>query len=213
MRIVSSTTLLAVKHNNYLYFGADRRISRSDTWYGTKPQPKVRKRNGILLMGTGTVYLSDEVIDNMPFPTASENEDTAHYVKVTLVDAVVSYLQKRGRIEKGQAKLSGGKDNRALAHVLIGIKGRLFSLGVDSTSIDAIEVGLPYASGCGGDLAMGSFLTTGHLNEDLLKPPMSIVARIKLAIQTASEGSWGCDDDVTIMSDQPNFEGPADYDI
>ncbi len=188
----SLTCLAAIKHRGKIYMAADRRTSWDMSQAQEMPRPKIKKRDGVILAGTGDGYLCTLIVDIMKIPIG-EGQDLDIYMHWTFHQAVTKLLLAKGYAdEHKQLKIppSGG------AEILVAIQGMLYTVLIDNPDAENLdnpfglvsieEVNFPYASGCGGHLAWGSLLTTETLD---MKPK----DRLKLALQVAAKVSPGCD--------------------
>jgi hypothetical protein len=66
--------------------------------------------------------------------------------------------------------------------------------GCSGGLIQITELSVPYATGCGGQLAWGSLLTTENL-------AMKDKERLELALKVAAKVSPGCDDNIDFVSE------------
>lgn len=85
------TCILAVRYTkNKIYLAGDRRITADDELY-TMPQPKVSKRNGVLLGVCGDAGFCQLVNNSLKIPTPFQ--DTARYINFAFVNSVKSLLK------------------------------------------------------------------------------------------------------------------------
>jgi hypothetical protein len=222
--IKSSTVLATIELGNRLYFAADRRISWDMSKAAISPTPKVAKRNGILLSGTGYASICFEVIHRSTFPIY-KGQDPDNYVHNEFLPAIISDLRTVGIVDKDERRLASPakSDYRPSAVILIGIKSdnvtAVYELDMTSDSISIDRVPTTYAHGCGGDYAMAilSFLTQPNFefavpykkikgkdrhykmlrNYEVLKLGEEDVLRT--AIMAAAQHSPGCDDNTDIL--------------
>ena len=192
----TSNTCLAVirekqvkKTRGELVFAADRRISWGMSHCQIGVRPKVVKRNGVILAGTGTSYLCDLICELTPIQDIGKYEDGFSYVHNVLHPNIKRTIVDKGYGDK-DGNLSLPEDMGAV--ILVGVQHELFELAVEGNylSIDAINA--PYAHGCGGHYALGSLKTTENLK-------ISSEERLSLAIGVAAELSPGCDNRMDII--------------
>lgn len=181
-------TCIAILKNKRgkIYVAADRRVSDDRGVYQTRPNPKVIKRQGLILTGCGDSYLLDQISRHMNIPR-NNNYDTDTYIHYCLYQAVQKFLINRGYTD----------DHRNLripddmqTEILIVLDGRLYSMMLDRI-IRLEELSCPYATGTGGELAWGSLLTTEGSN-------MTVEQRLKTAIVISSVVNLTCDNQVDI---------------
>lgn len=199
-RPISNTCIAVVKDKKgKLVMASDRRVSWGFSQAQAMPGPKCFHRNGVLLAGTGDAYLCMLIAKHMPFPKKSEEDDLESYV----YDGLYEYI-KRMLLSKGftQDDKNVHIPVNMSAEVLIGVGGRLFSAIIENPSkenelqgmISMDEVALPYATGCGGQLAWGSLLTTDGTK-------MSAEDRLQIALTVAATVSPGCDANVDMVKE------------
>ncbi len=68
----SKTCIAAIKHKGKVYMAADRRVSWDFGQCQSMPHPKVLKRNGLILAGTGDAALCTLIVKNMKFRPYSQ---------------------------------------------------------------------------------------------------------------------------------------------
>ena len=194
----SRTCIAAVKDKRgRIVMAADRRASWDFSQAQAMPRPKIQKRNGLLLAGTGDGYLCTLIVDLLHVPV-NEVEDPDTYMHWTLLKEVNKLLKAKGFVDQhNQLRIPADSG----VEVLIACSGRLYTLTIDNPEpyketpgglISIDEVSLPYASGCGGQLAWGSLLTTGLLGT------MKAKERLTIALTVAAEVSPGCDANIDI---------------
>lgn len=178
------------KTGGELVFAADRRISWGMDHQQIAVNPKVVKRNGVILAGAGSGYICDIACSLVPIPDMSPKTTPFLYVHQVLRESLVSTLIANGcKDEQGNLALAKGQS----ALILVGIKGELFEMNIHpdiGVSIDCINA--PFACGCGGAYALGSLKTTERLS-------MGVEDRLKIALVVASDISPGCDSNVDIV--------------
>lgn len=195
-RIVSNTCLAVVREKlnkkklGELVFAADRRISWGSAQFQELVYPKVRKRNGIILAGTGDSYLCDLVVQLTPIPDIPPKVKVFNYIHQILRECV-----ERTLIENGMKsdKDSLGIPSKMHVAILAGIKGELYEFNIcERYGIIINQIDAPYGHGCGGDYALGSLKTTENLK-------MTSEDRLTVALNVASELSAGCDNKIDIV--------------
>jgi len=195
-RIISNTCLAVLrekfdkKKKGELVFAADRRISWGSSQYQSMTYPKVRKRNGFILAGTGDAYLCDLIVQLTNLPDIPKGMKIFNYVHQVFRRCMEETLIENGL--KGE-KDSIGIPEKMSAIVLLGVNRELFEISVDdSYGIVINPINAPYGHGCGGDYALGSLKTTENLK-------MSSEDRLTIALNVASELSAGCDNKIDIV--------------
>jgi hypothetical protein len=192
----SMTCIAAIKQRNgKIAMAADRRASWDFSQAQAMPRPKIQKRDGIIMAGTGDCYLISLIIDLMAVPEVIE--DTDIYMYELFYDAVVKLLIRKRFCDEHKVLKIPKESN---AEIIVAVSNKLFSVIIDNPEqyndypngmVSIGELNLPYASGCGGALAWGSLLTTEPLN-------MKVKERLLIALNVAAQVSPGCDDKVDI---------------
>lgn len=216
----SRTCIVAVKNKqNKIIMAADRRIS-SDDKYQESPIPKIAYINGFLVGGTGDCELLQLITENLAL---GQEGNITSYMYYGFKNSLVKTLKQHGyRDEHNLLRLQKDSD----LELLVAKEGRLFSINFNSghgpdivpspSTLGIIEVSLPYATGCGGDLAWGSLLSTDGDSKEILlykldknfgvdKLPKNVKSldEIKLlyAINVAAKVSSGCDSRIDIIKE------------
>lgn len=179
--------MLKDKKGNF-WFAGDRRMSWGMHKAIKSPKPKITKRNGVMLAGTGDAALCDLVVNHFPIPDVVYDKWVQGYMFDTFVPKLKEFLKANGRLDKDGETLSRGD-----ASIVVGVEGKLFDLTLDESIICYVHVEAPYAAGCGGQLALGSLLTTEGTK-------MNIKDRLKLALRVAAKASPGCDGHIDILT-------------
>ena len=200
-----STTCIGVLKmpNGKLIMAGDRRMSWGFSQAQKMPGSKVIKRQGLLLGGTGSCYLLTILSKLCPIPDVIDKLDdemVETFVHTSLKKEIHDFLVSQGFGDKDSHLIIPGDLSIEL---LIGIRGRLFSVIVENADSDTAdargiividEVNLPYATGCGGQLAWGALLES----EDSDKTPKE---RLRRALKAAAEVSPGCDKNITFVQE------------
>lgn len=192
----SNTCIAVLKtKRGKLMMAGDRRASW-DHQAQKMPRPKIQKREGLLLGGTGDGYLCTLIVDILSLPEY-ENIDTDSYMHHKFQTAIVRLLKSKNFCDNKGLHIPTDTE----AEIIVGIQGKLYQVIIsneDSRNHGGIitidELNTPYATGCGGLLAWGSLLTTQDLN-------LSDKERLKLALSVAAQVSTGCDGNVDIISE------------
>ncbi len=193
-----SNTCLAVLRDTSgkLWFAGDRRVSWGMHRAQRMVKPKIAKRDGILLAGTGVGSLCDEIVQLLQIPEQGKHGDPFLYIHEVFMPSLFEHLRHKGYLHKEERRLGhngeGMEDHWFGAAILIGLKGQLFELDVDNEHIGVDLIDAPHAHGCGGDLALGSLLTTEGTK---LHPK----TRLEKALRVAAQVSPGCDDNIDVL--------------
>lgn len=201
-KIVSNTCLAIVRDDKgKLHLAGDRRISWGYHKAQVMVRPKVMKRDGLLLAGTGVSAICTEVVALFPIPEVSPTIDVEIYINEIFIPNLMNFLHDKHymhpverRLHYKEELLRHGVEEWFGALILIGIKGQVFELTVDNDVIAADLVDAPTAAGCGGELALGSLLTTE-------KTKMPAKKRLITALTVAASVSPGCDHNIDIVSE------------
>lgn len=191
--MIKSSTCIAVIRNKKgkLVFAGDRRISWGVSAQ-VSPISKVVKRDGFLFGGTGNAYLCGLLCNSLSLPEVPKNMTAMAYAHEVLIPTVLTTLEEKGLLD-GVHKTITSEDTSV--EVVVGIKSELFSLFVDKDAgVGVVPINTPYATGCGGDFAMGSLMTTEG-------SPIKDLDRLKYALRVAAQASPGCDANVDIIQE------------
>lgn len=197
----SNTCIAAIKVNNKIMIASDRRVTWNGDQYQTMPRSKTRKRNGILISATGDSYLCTLMVDQLEIPTAPTKPSLLDkYIHNTLRNKILKLLTSKQFINEHDALDIGlGRS----AEILVAVRGHLFQFIIQNMGdrnsrvgdvVEADEVNLPYATGCGGLVALGSLITTDTLKYEPKK-------RLELALTVASQVMSGCDSNIDVISE------------
>jgi len=186
------TCIAAIKHKGKIYVAGDRRASWDMSQAQVMPFAKVIKRDGVILAGTGDCYVLNLITRVLHIPQVDTDIDT--YMFHHLQRAIRGLLIEKGFTD-GQKILRIPEELET--EIVIAISGTLWAIqiqdskphGIGIISVD--QCNLPYATGCGGQLAWGSLLTTEDME---MKPKDRLIKALKVAAQV----SPGCDDKVDI---------------
>lgn len=190
--MIKSNTCIAVIKNKQgkLLMAGDRRCSWGSHQYQSIPWPKVVKRDGFLFGGTGDAHVLSLIANYMPI-TPDYNRLGDKYLYSIFFDNMRNFLKERS-FENTLVETS--------TEILIGYQSRLYTMNIEvnhakhKQHIDLLEINVPFATGCGGQLAWGSLLTTETLN---MKPH----ERLKMALRVAAQVSAGCDNNIDIIEE------------
>lgn len=109
-----------------------------------------------ILAGSSGDYRAGYLVRLTPLPE-DETEDAYAYIAGPFVDA----LRKRFQ-EAGWQKLSDGRDGDNDVHVLVGYRGRLFSIWEDFQAVETVHDYM--AIGAAMTVALGSLHSTGGID-------------------------------------------------
>lgn len=203
MKRKSSTCIAAIYYKKgKIAMAADRR----ETWdYGqcqTMQEPKIAKRLGMILAGTGDSYLCDLIVNQLVLPDANEFTDIKDYMHNAFHGALYQALVKKKFSNKDKMLVIAPHDH---CEIVIAVKGTLWSViienpdpenqMVESGRISILPLSLPYATGCGGKWAWASLDTTEILEIKSYKE------RLKIALEVAAKNAPGCDNNVDIIAE------------
>jgi hypothetical protein len=195
--MIKSQTCLAVVRDDKgkLWFAGDRRSS----WHFGKaikgPRPKVTKKNGILLAGTGVASICDLVTERFEVPKQEDKETSMQYM-VRFEDELLAWLREEKWVKEDSrclTKQGEEEEHELMAIILVGVGSDLYEVDLACTSpLQSTPIDAPYGAGCGGSLAWGSLLTSAKLGWTEKK-------RLKEALKVAAKVSPGCDDNIDIL--------------
>ena|ERR1700733_9417048 len=212
IRKKSNTCICAVKSKRgKIWIAADRKASWDFSKAQSMPRPKIIKRDGVILGGTGSGYLCTLMVDILTIPERKK-ESLDIYIHMIFKEHVREELINQGYTEEHNL-LKIPKEEEA--EILIVIEGHLYSMiicnpdeqgdysnGFGMIMID--EVGLPFGTGCGGQIAWGALLENADLyikEED--KDPRKLTEKERLirAVEKACEVSPGCGLPIDVLSE------------
>lgn len=200
LRKQSRTCIAAIRsRSGKIIMAGDRRVSWDFSQAQTMSRPKINKRGGVILGGTGDGFLCSLIIDIMDIPEVTENLDD--YIFNKFRRSITKIIKENGMVtEHGQLKIPSEMD----AEIVIAISGKLYQAIISNPDpekeassglISLDEVSLPYATGCGGKVAWGSLLTQQRID----KYPKR--EHLKIALEIAAEVSPGCNAVIDVMSE------------
>lgn len=172
------TCILAVRdQKNKIWVGADRRVSMGNQCY-VNSNPKVFKRDGIIIAYAGDAVLGEMIGKNFKIP-ARQIKNIDLYVHEMLYYSI--YKQYKRRYYDPEKEVD----------CLFAIKGKLFSLQIVKEKLDIIEIPTPYAIGSGAEFALGSYCTLEDYD-------LYIEDKIRTALQITAKLNHYCDDKIDI---------------
>lgn len=196
-KIISNTTIAVIRNRktNKLMMAGERRITVSDGTYYVSPVPKVVNNNGILLGATGEGYLCGLVTMDINITPKLPNQSTYDYMKTTFLSCIESVLMSKNYIDNfGNYKFPAN----TFCELLVGINKEVYVIWIQKQDEDSIiqvhPCIAPYAIGCGGEMAMGSILSTENSK-------LSDRNRLILALSVAAERQNGADDVIDIIEE------------
>lgn len=192
MKRISTTCIAAmVDETGKVWMAGDRRLSQSSGLYEAGPHPKVAKLNGVLMGGSGTWYIVEEILSGF-LPPKRGKETVQQYFKTKFIEAITDFLIKRKYIKEGELGLDEDVvgDGEA-ASFLIAVDGSVAEMNVETKRISTVCLSFPATIGCGAQLALGSLLTE--------RPGISTAVRLLEAVKVAGKGNSGCDENVDII--------------
>lgn len=203
MKKLKSNTCIAAlaDKRGKIYIAADRRVSWDFSQCQTMPTPKVIKRDGVILAGTGDGYLCDILTKLLNIPLNTRELDSLFYLHEIIYPQIIKLLTRKGMFDHHEKALKIPAD--AYCEVLLVFNHKLFSIciynpdpnSIKSSGIITIDqLAIPYATGCGGQLAWGSLLTTENLG-------LNVKERLRVALNVAATVSPGCNNEIDIESE------------
>jgi hypothetical protein len=179
----------------------DRRMSWADGQVQVMPKPKIIKIGHMLLGGTGSCYLLNLMTTLLDIPELPAKEDTHVYMYHSFKQQIHKLLIQQGLTDRDRHLILPSDLSLEL---VVALNGHLFSVDIENPDQDSHkeyglrglisidELAVPYGTGCGGQLAWGSLLTTADME---LTPQ----ERLKLALNAAAQVSSGCDQNIDII--------------
>src|ERR1051326_7793435 len=171
MKRPRSNTCIAVCANKKgrLFMAADRRISWDFSQATSMNQPKIAKRDGLLLGATGDGSLCTQLVNVMNIPENTRGLEPEGYIHEIFFVAVKKLLDRKGYSDEHKVLRIPPETG---VELVIGIEGRLFSMLIENQDpmsehhsglITIDELPVPYATGCGGQWAWSSLKTSAKL--------------------------------------------------
>lgn len=187
------TCIVAIKtKNNKVMMGAERLV----TCRGHKEEmkkPKIRKRNGIIIAGTGDGHLCSLIVDMFPIPPViPEDISIFQYMHEIFRPALIEYLILNKYFREDALYIP----RHNTADFLIGVSGQVWeclintSEETDFTIISVDSLNTPTATGSGGAFAKGALDALYSLKKSELDDRTIIKKSIQAAIN-CSTGSGG----------------------
>lgn len=195
----SNTCLAVIRHKGKLIFGADRRASWGFDQAQTMPIPKLAKRNGLLLAGTGGSFLCTLIVDVLNVPHYSPEMDTDIYMHNDFFRAVKKLMIDKGFCDEHKSLRFPEPMG---AEIIVGINHKLYNVTIENMdpsnhhtigSIIIDRLNTPYATGCGGQWAWGTLETLIQLEQEGLIAASSGKDKLTRALMIAAKYSPGCD--------------------
>lgn len=184
------------KKNGKIIIASDRRMSWGMGKQQKKPKPKSVGKGGLLVAGTGSCFVLSLAREVLEFPEIGKDQDPVQYMNNEFSFALRKLLLDKGMGSNNELKVPQDLS----AALLVACKGHLFEVDMaaspETSSVIIIdEINTPYASGCGGALALGSLMTTegSKLTER---------ERLKIALKVAAKVSPGCDGNIDYVEEK-----------
>ncbi len=208
IRKQNGTCIAAIKsRTGKIVMAADRRASWDMSQAQTMPRAKLVYRNGLILAGTGDGFLCHLIVDILDFPPYLSDYDQDSYLHGDFYNSIRRLLDRKGMMDKDKMlKIPVDVD----AEILIACGGRLYLMDIFNPSdtdnyphglITLDEAALPFAAGCGGQLAWGALLQQDKLlKEKGLK--LSNTDRLIQALNVAADVSPGCNNIIDICTEK-----------
>ena len=200
MKKITHTCISAIKlRDGRIMMAGDRRCSWGWGFAAECPEPKVIKKNGFLLGGTGDSDFLELILD--AFEPDQEGE-LKTYLHFKFKRDVAKFLKQQGyRDEHDLLRLPAEAD----CEILLAKENKLFVVTfrpgelerpLPEPSIISIgEVKPPFAVGCGAASALPILLAK------LKEVSYNTKEHLRLAMQTAADISPGCDGRVDFISE------------
>lgn len=195
----SGTCIVALKNSRgKILVAADRRASWSFSKAVTMNKAKVRKRDGIIIAGTGSGALCSLFVDAFT-PPEYNGEDLDIFMHFVFHRAIKKILTNHDYADEHKV-LKIPSDSGC--ELIIGIAGHVYTVDIfnpeeEHTHINGLinidEVPTPYTTGCGGEHAKGAIDACMHHG---IKDTRLIATT---AIKVAANNSPGCDDKIDIV--------------
>ncbi len=168
------TCIVAIAKDGVVYMGGDRLISAGQTTYIGGPKIYFVKNNGKrdFLFGDAGAVRAGNLLKSIAF----EMEECYDDPVLTLVNQVVTAIREIINENGAVQHFDDGTD--AYNNLLIGYRGRLFH--VDSALGVTEPIDGYFATGSGGDFALGSLATTNEMD-------ISPKDRLRMALEASEK--------------------------
>lgn len=188
------TCIVTLKTKDRIYMAADKRVSFATTASKIR-YPKIIKTGGILLGFAGNGVLGHQALHVFRSPKYPTGLGPTNYVRAW-IEAFNIYLVETGVVEDKYYRpvLHQDTDTSVVdTEFMMVVDGELFLIDLTIEGLQYFPHTFPYATGSGGDVALGSLLTTEVLDIDPVK-------RTRLAVSAASQIVSSCGNGCSILS-------------
>jgi len=165
------TCIVGIIEDNKIYIGGDSAVD-TPTGIVKGRNPKVYKKGEFIFGVAGYLSVMNALTHVMVFPPCYEHQDPLEYIINSFIPSYRSALHEMGLIEME----NGIERNRS--EILVGFRGRLFSIGTDFSVFENMDD--YFAVGCGSLYAMGALHSTKNLK---LEPEY----RLQRALEASAE--------------------------
>ena len=169
------TTLAGIAGKGWCVIGAEAKASDESGSFVLMPTPKVFLNNGVLIAGCGSVRGLNLMEHFFESPILSQDVRVESYLTRQFIPEM-----RKVYVEQGSEIKDYGQVSTIENGLLVGIAGRLFSIGSDY-SWDQSAKGL-YSYGSGGKYALGAMTA---LDAHKCKTPEEAVEIITIAVKSA----------------------------
>ena len=169
------TTLAGIQGKGWCVIGAEAKASDQSGTFVLMPTPKIFVNNGVLIAGCGSVRGLNLMEYDFESPVLNEDVKIESYLTRQFIPAM-----RKTYVESGSEIRQEGDVATMENGLLIGVSGRLFSIGSDY-SWDQSAKGL-YHYGSGGSYALGAMTA---LSAHKCKTPEEAVEIITIAVKAA----------------------------
>lgn len=188
----------------------DRRCSDlGTTHYYTCPRPKIAKRNGYLIGASGHGAACGYVVDHFPIlkpDKAFKPENIIKYVELDIKNQLREWLikekivkdlsNKEEPVKRSKSKYKRREDEADVeVGALLVFRGLVFYVYICDDSVLIEQVPSINGAGCGRTPAIAAMTSTAN------DPHLTVADRLRLGIKSAAAYSWGCDDQIDIISE------------
>lgn len=203
IRPISNTCILATQQKNKkIMIATDRRVSWDFGQAQTMSIPKLVKRDGVIMAGTGSAYLCDIILHSLDL---SDRKDMSVYdfMNEFFYNRLKKLFIRKGFHDEHQRLVLPADVS---VEVVLAIDHLLFSICVSNPEesnpysnsaslqglIDVVQLSLPYGTGCGGQWAWGAIEGLKDVKD------LSLKEKVIIAMNVAAKYSPGCDNNIDI---------------
>lgn len=170
------TCIVALKHGDKIYMGADSAGTNDSFRTVTRKDPKIYKVGDMLVGFTSSFRMGQLLGYSLIVPPHDPKIETYEWMVTDFINAVRRCLSSGGYTTIENNTEGGGQ-------FLVAYKGRIFEVESDFQVGESVE---PYlAAGCGTDLALGALYAS---SQKKITNPREVVTT---ALQAAAEFSAG----------------------